>query len=78
MEGSGTIRNDLDICPSRRNERPMMVVVDDYCKLLLFGGQSVDSNEKVGGHGIVFEEPYGGPSKDDIIVEGFGGSGDVP
>jgi hypothetical protein len=36
MDDSDSIRNNLEICPSRRNEGPMVVVMGESTKLLLF------------------------------------------
>ena len=75
MEDSGSIRNDLEMCPSERNEGPMVVVVEESSKSPLFdgGGQFVDDNEEVEGNGLAVEEACEGPVNDDVIVEGFGG-----
>ena len=38
MEGSGNVRNDLEMCQSGRSEGLTMVVVDKSSKLFLFDG----------------------------------------
>lgn len=57
MEGSGNVRNDLEMCQSGRSEGPTMVVVDKSSKLFLFDGskQFVDSNEQVRGNGVTIK-----------------------
>jgi hypothetical protein len=74
MEDSGSIRNDLEIHPSWRNEGPTVVVMDESCKSPLFDGigQFMDDNKQVGGNGVVIEEPREGPANNNIVVEGFG------
>ena len=50
MENNGSLRNDLEMRPSGRNEGPtVVVVVDESFKLPLpdGGGQSMDGNEQV-------------------------------
>lgn len=75
MENSGSIRNNLEMCPSGRNEGPMMVVVNEYSKPPLFdgGGQFVDSNKQMGGNGVATEKTPEGLTNNNIIVEGFSG-----
>ena len=57
MEGSGNVRNDLEMCQSGRSEGLTMVVVDKSSKLFLFDGskQFVDSNEQVRGNGVTIK-----------------------
>ena len=71
MKDSGSIRNDLDMRPSGRNEIPTMMVVDKFSKSPLFdsGGQFVNDNEYVGRNGIVIEEPREGPANNNIVEE---------
>ena len=38
MEDSGSIRNDMEKCPKRRNEGPTVVAVDKSFKPPLFDG----------------------------------------
>ena len=38
MKDSGSIRNDLDMHPSGRNEGPTVVAMDESSKSLLFDG----------------------------------------
>lgn len=47
MEDSGSIRNDLEIHPSGRNEGPTVVVVDESSKSPFIdgSGQFVDDND---------------------------------
>ena len=74
MKDSGSIKNDLEMHPSGRNEGPKVVVVDKSSKSPLFdgSGQYVDGNEQVGGNGNDIEESHEGPANDHVIVEGFG------
>lgn len=48
------------MCLSGRNESPIVVVMDEFSKSLLFdsGGQSVDENEQVGGNEVAIEEAH--------------------
>ena len=73
IEDSGSIRNDLGIRPSGRNEGSM-VVMDKSSKSPLFnvGGKFVNDNNKVRGNGAANEETHEGPANNDIIVERFG------
>ena len=74
MKDSGSIRNNLEMRPSGRNENLIVVVVDKYSKSFFCdgGGQSLHGNEQVGGNEVAIEEPCEGPANDDVIVEGFG------
>jgi hypothetical protein len=51
MEDSGSMRKDLEMCPSARDGDRTVVVMDKSSKssLLDGGGQSMDDNERVGG-----------------------------
>lgn len=74
MKDSGSIRNNLEICPSEGNEGPVMMVVDEYFKSVLFdvGEHSIDGNKQVGSDRIAIEEAREGPVNGDVIIEGFG------
>ena len=54
MEDSESIRNDLEIHMSGRNEGPTMVVVNEYSKSPLCddSGHFMDGNEQVDGNGV--------------------------
>ena len=58
MKYSRSIINDLEIRPSRRNEGPTVMMVNDSSKLPLFasGRQFVDGNDQVRGNGIAINE----------------------
>jgi hypothetical protein len=74
MDDSGSIRNDMEMRPSGRNEGPQVVVVDESSKVSLFddNGQFVNGNEEVGRNEVAIKEARERPTNDDIIVEGFG------
>ena len=59
IKDSGSVKINLKICPSGRNEGLMMVLVDQSSKLPLLdgGGQSKDGNKQVGGNRFAFEKP---------------------
>ena len=60
IKDSGSIKNDLAMHPNGRNGGSNVVVMmDESSKSTLFdgGGQSMDSNERVRGNGVVIEEP---------------------
>ena len=57
MEDSGSIGNNLEMRPSGREVRRMMIVMDESSKshLLDGGEQSVDDMERVGGNEVAIE-----------------------
>ena len=71
MEDSGSIRKNLEVRASGRNEGPMVVVVDESSKLPLFdgGGQFVNSIKEMRGNGVAIEGAHEEPANNDIIVE---------
>ena len=74
IENSGSIRTNLEMRPSGRNEGHAMVVMDKYSTPALFdgGGQFVDSNDQMGGNRVAIDNASEGLTNDDVIVEGFG------
>ena len=49
-------------------------MVDESSKSPLFngGGQSVDGNERVGGNGVIIEEPHERVANNKVIIESLG------
>lgn len=74
MEDSGSIKNNLEMYPSRKNKGHAVVAMDEYSKSPFFdgGGQSVDDNKQMGGNGLAIEEAHEGSANDDIIVDESG------
>ena len=58
MENNGSIRDNLKMRPSGRNEGLIVVVVDESSRSPFFdgNGQSVEVNEQVGGNEIAIEK----------------------
>ena len=75
MEDSGSIRNDLKMSPSVRNEGPTVVVVvvdkSSISPLFNSGRQYVNDNEQVRGKRVAIVEVCEGPVNDDVVIEGF-------
>ena len=74
MEDSGSMKNDLEMCPSGRNGGPLVMVVDDLPNHLCYNGgeQSVDDIDRVGANGVAIEEPRERPANNDVVVESCG------
>ena len=73
MEISGSIKNDLEMHLSGRNEGPMVVLVDEFSKSMFVdgSGQFLDDNVQVRGNEVAIREAREGPANDNIIVEEF-------
>ena len=58
MENNGSIRDNLKMRPSGRNEGLIVVVVDESSRSPFFdgNGQSVEVNEQVGGNEVAIEK----------------------
>ena len=54
------------MCPSGRNESPMMMVVNESSKSPLL----VDDNKRMGGNVVAIEDTREVPANNDVVVEG--------
>ena len=71
MEDGTSVRNAMKMRPSRRNEGPMVVVVDEYFKLCSCD-DGEEREEQVGNHFVTSEERIKTPVVNDGRVERFG------